>query len=85
MNTSARQDDRDGGWLSGSPTATVQEAMVSVFRSPRFAVSWSGSAVKWVAITDRRTGIKATGRDNKSWEAAMANAMAEMERQLFER
>ncbi len=61
-------------------TATVQESMASLFRSPHFEVSWSRTAVQWVAIKDRRTGIKAIGRDNESWDAAMANAMAEMRR-----
>jgi hypothetical protein len=56
--------------------------MLSLLRSPRFEVSWSGTAVKWVAIKDRRTGIKVVGRDNKSWDAAMTNAMAKMSRRF---
>jgi hypothetical protein len=82
MDTRVRQENP--GWLglSESTPATVQESMASLLRSPRFEVSWSRTAVKWVAITDRRTGIKVIGRDNGSWDAAMANAMAEMGRRF---
>ncbi len=68
--------------MSEGTTATVQESMVSLLRSPRFEVSWSQTAVKWIAIKDRRIAIKVIGRDNESWDAAMANAMAEMSRRL---
>lgn len=50
--------------------------------SGRFKLSWSGSSVKWVAIEDTSTGIKAIGRDNASFEAALASAKAEMRRRL---
>ena len=48
----------------------------------RFKMTWSRSAVKWIAIEDRRTGRRAVGRDNHSWDAAMAQAVAQMRRQI---
>ncbi len=82
MNTEAQQDHPAWLSLSEGTTATVQETMASLFRSHRFEISWSRTAVKWVAIRDRKTGVKVIGRDNDSWDAAMANAMADISRRF---
>ena len=44
----------------------------------RFELSWSRSGVRWITIKDRRTGSKAIGHDNESWDVAMARAVAQM-------
>ena len=45
----------------------------------RFELTWSRSGVRWIAIEDRQTGSKAIGRDNGSWDVAMARAVAQMQ------
>jgi hypothetical protein len=48
-------------------------------KDDRFELSWSRTGVKWVAITDRWTGKRVIGRDNRSWTAAMDKAVAQMQ------
>ena len=38
--------------------------------------------MRWVAITDRWTGKKVIGRDYASWNVAMEQAVAQMQRWL---
>ena len=49
----------------------------------RFKMTWSRSAVKWIALEDRQTGSKAIGRHNESWDVAMAEAIAQMRHQTL--
>jgi hypothetical protein len=44
----------------------------------RFKMTWSRSGVKWIALEDRRTGSRTIGRDNESWDVAMASAVDQM-------
>ena len=48
----------------------------------RFKMTWSRSAVKWIALEDRKTGLRTIGRDNESLDVAMASAVSQM-RQLI--
>ncbi|MFQ5948236.1 MAG: hypothetical protein ACE5KX_05200 [Acidimicrobiia bacterium] len=44
--------------------------------SPRWELRWGRQgAVKWVTISDRLTGVEATGRDWQSWEEARHQAV----------
>lgn len=43
-------------------------------------ITWSRSAVKWVTVRDRATGVEATGRDDQSWDAAMMKAITSLRR-----
>ncbi len=44
----------------------------------RFKMTWSRSAVKWIALEDRKTGLRTIGRDNDSWDVAMYRAIDQM-------
>ena len=47
-----------------------------VDRPDRFEITWNpNGAIKRVTITDRFTGNTATGRDWRSWDAALQEAL----------
>ncbi|MFQ5968507.1 MAG: hypothetical protein ACE5MI_13010 [Acidimicrobiia bacterium] len=48
----------------------------------RFELWWGGSNIKWIALQDRLTGLRAVGRSYVSWNTAFGQAVHEMRRLL---